>query len=442
MKARKRGFIFKAFASVALMAITYNVFCQSLDTTIVKTRHIGREDVLYAANMIGDIDVKTWDKNEIKVEYIISAEANADNELSAFIKQLIKSIEDQQKEVTPGKVTVNYPIRNIHINGRKTDITFNNSNKEYTLRDLKCSLLIHMPAVNSLNVRSSFKKVTIENLAADATVDLNSAQLVMGDCRVLNLKASFAAHMKIGNVESAKMDINSSSIEMGTVKSDIIIKSSFSNFDIGNIGNSADFDLNSSSLQATDIKNLNLHGSFIRNFKVNNVEKVTLSLNSSEFEASKAETVEANKTSFSTIRINDVNNIKIASASSSSFSLGQVGTLVSDNCSFTKFNIEKLKKSFDTNANSGNVQILNVLTGFEAIKIKGNFVSIDLHVEEKCSYLVSADLTFPNYTISGLQIRNREKDMSHEVIDGWKGNKDQASSKIDLKCSSCNITIN
>ncbi len=442
MKAGKHGFIFKAFASVALMAITYNLFCQSLDTTIVKTRNIGREEVLYAANMIGDIDVKTWDKNEIKVEYIISAEANEDNELSAFIKQLVRSIEDQQKEVTPGKVTFNYPIRNIHINGRKTDITFNGSNKEYKLKDLKCSLLIHMPAVNSLNVRSTFKKVTIENMAADATIDLNSAQLVMGDCRVLNLKASFAAHMKIGNVESAKMDINSSSIEMGTVKSVITLKSSFSNFDIGNIGNSADFDLNSSSLQATDIKILNIHGSFIRNFKVNNVERVTMSLNSSEFEANKVDNVEANKTSFSTIRINDVNNIKIASASSSSFSLGQVGTLVSDNCSFTKFNIEKLKKSFDTNANSGNVQILSVLAGFEAIKIKGNFVSIDLHVEEKCSYLVSADLTFPNYTISGLQIRNREKDMSHEVIEGWKGNKDQASSKIDLKCQNCNITIN
>lgn len=442
MKARKRGFIFKALASVILLTISYNLFCQSLDTTIVKTRNISREEVLYAGNMIGDIDIKTWDKNELKIEYIISAEANSDADLSAFYKQLVRSIEDQQKEVTPGKVTVNYPIRNIHVNGRKTDITFNDSNKQYSLKDLKCSLLIYMPSVNSLNVRSSFKKVTIENLVGDATVDLNSAQLVMGDCRVLNLKASFAAHMKAGNVESAMMDINSSSLEMGTVRSDIALKSSFSHFDIGNIGNSADLDLNSCSLQAADIKSLDIHGSFVRNFKVNNVDKVTLNLNSSEFEANKVNSVEANKTSFSTVRINDVTNIKIASASSSTFSLGQVGSLFSDNCSFTKFNIEKLKKSFDTNANSGNIQILSVLTGFEAINIKGNFVSIDLHVEEKCNYLVSADLTFPNYTISGLQIRTRDKDMSHEVIDGWKGNKDQATSKVDLKCQSCNITIN
>ena len=442
METRKPVFIFKALTTALLLSISNNLFCQSLDTTIVITRSINREDVLYAGNFAGDIDIKTWDKNELKIEYILSTEANSKEELSAFYRQLIKSIEDQQKEITPGKVTVNYPIRNIHINGRKTEVMFTGSKKEYSLIDMKCSLLIHMPMVNSLNVGSSFKKVTIDNLASDATVSLSSSQLVMGDCKFLNLRASFAAHMKIGNVESAKMVINSSSLEMGIVKSNISLKSSFSHFNIGSIGDSANFDLNSCSLQATDIKILDIHGSFIRNFKVNNVEKVTMSLNSSEFDANKIDNVEADKTSFSTVRINDVNNIKIASSSSSTFSLGQVGTLESDDCSFSKFNIDKLRKSFGTNAHSGNIQILSILSGFEAINIKGNFVSIDLHVEEKCNYLVSADLTYPNYTFSGLQYRNREKDMSHEVIDGWKGNKDQASSKIDLKCKSCNITIN
>jgi hypothetical protein len=442
METRKQGFTFRALFLGILLTLSFNIFCQSLDTTIVNTRSIGREDVVFANNMAGDIDIKTWDKSELKIEYIIYAEANSAAELSAFFKQMSKSIGEQQKETTPGKVKVSYPIQNIHVNGRKTEVMFTGSNKEYSLRDMKCSLLIHMPQDNSLNLTSSFKKVTIDNLKGDATIDLNSSQLVMGDCRVLNLSASFAAHMKIGNIESAKMKIISSSLEMGTVRTDITLRSSFSHFELESIGNSADIDLNSSSLQATDIKNLILHGSFIRNFKVNNVEKVTISLNSSEFEANKAGTVEANKTSFSTIRINEAENIKIASSSSSTFSLGIAGTVISDNCSFSKFSIETLKKRFETKANSGNVQILNVLPGFEEINIKGNFVSIDLHLEEKCNYLVSADLVFPNYTFSGLQFQNREKDMSHETIDGWKGTKDQATSKIDLNCQSCNITIN
>jgi hypothetical protein len=442
METRKPGFIFKALTATILLTISYNSFCQSLDTTIVRTMNISREDVLYAGNFAGDIDIKTWDKNEVKVEYILSTEANSKEELSAFYKQLVRSIEDQQKEITPGKVTVNYPIRNIHINGRKTEVMFTGSKKEYSLIDMKCSLLIHMPAVNSLNVRSSFKKVTIDNLASDATVSLSSSQLVMGNCRVLNLRASFAAHMKVGNVESAKMDINSSSLEMGTVRSDITLKSSFSDFNIGSIGDSANFDLNSCSLQATDIKILDIRGSFIRNFTVNNVEKIALDLNSSKFEANKVDLTEVNKASFSTIMINEINNIKIASSSSSAFSLGQVGSLISDECSFSKFNIDKLKKYFAATARSGNIQILNVFPDFEAINIKGSYVSIDLHVDVKSNYLVSADFTYPNYTFSGLQYNNREKDMSHEVINGWKGNKDQASSKIDLKCRSCNITIN
>src|SRR5450759_4492011 len=103
METRKPGFIFKALTATILLTISYNSFCQSLDTTIVRTMNISREDVLYAGNFAGDIDIKTWDKNEVKVEYILSTEANSKEELSAFYKQLVRSIEDQQKEITPGK---------------------------------------------------------------------------------------------------------------------------------------------------------------------------------------------------------------------------------------------------------------------------------------------------------------------------------------------------
>lgn len=442
MKTRKYNLVFKGLIPVLFSILTAGSFGQVLDSSIVKSRILNKEDVLFLESSIGDIDIRTWDKSELKVEYIIYAEARSEKDLSLFRDKFSKSVEDQLKEAGNGKVYASLPFNSITMNNTKVEITFKNDIRKYELRELKVTLSVYMPKVNPLNVRTSFIKLTIENLNANATIKINSTELKMGDCKELDINASFSKNMKIGNVESAKMEINSCDLGMGTIKTDLTLKSSFSHIDIEKIGNEANMVLNSCTLETTDIKFLDIKGSFIRNFKVNNIEKARINLNSSQFEANNINTIEADKITFTTLRINEVNDIQIASSSSSTFSLDRVTSLASTNSSFSAFNINNLKSRFKTSANSGNVQIKNVLTGFEEINIDGRFVTIDVHAAENCNYMISADLVFPDYNFSNIFYKNHEKDMSHEVINGWKGSEQTTTSRINLKCQSCKITLN
>jgi len=442
MKTGKFSFIFKGLSALIFSLLTLTSSGQVLDSSIVKTKDLKKEDIIFLESSIGDINVKTWDKNELRVEYIIYAEAKSQKELSSFRNKFKQAIEDQIKNNDQGKVYASMPFNTIQINGSLVKMTFKDDNEKFELKELKCTLLVSMPAINSLNLRSNFNKVSIENLNSDATIEVNSTHFKMGDCKSLNLKANFSKDMQIGNMESAIMNINSCDLKTGKIETDLSLKSNFSHIEIEKVGNKADLVLNSSSFETTDIKMLDIKGNFIRNFKAANIEQAKISLNSSEFEAARINSVSIDRSNFSTITINEAGNIQIAASSSSKFLIDQVNSIESVSCSFSTFNINNLKNRFKTTANSGNVQIKNISAGFDEININGSFVDIDMHVAENSNYLISADLAFPNYNFSDLVYENHEKDMSHELIKGSKGNIQLATSKINLICRSCKITLN
>jgi hypothetical protein len=442
MKTGKFSFIFNGLCALIFSMFTLTSSGQVLDSSIVKTRDLKKEDIIFLESSIGDINVKTWNKNELRVEYIIYAEAKSQKELSSFRNKFKQAIEDQIKNNDQGKVYASMPFNTIQINGSSVKMTFKGDNEKFELKELRCTLLVSMPEVNSLNLRSSFNKVSIENLNSDVTIEINSTHFKMGDCKSLNLKANFSKDMEIGNIGSALLNINSCDLKTGRIETDLSLKSNFSHIEIEKIGNKADLVLNSSSFETTDIKKLNFKGNFVRNFKANTIDSAKISLTSSEFEVDKISRIDIDRTSFSNFRIGEADNIQIGASSSSKFLIDQVNSIESPSCSFSSFNINNLKNRFKTTAHSGNVQIKHIFSGFDEININGSFVDIDMHVAENSNYLISADLTFPNYNFSDLVYENHEKDISHELIIGSKGNKQLASSKINLLCQSCKITIN
>jgi hypothetical protein len=441
METRRFNLIFKSIILLTLLTLPLRSSGQAIDTTIVKTTAVDKSDVIYISSSIGDIDVKTWDKKEVKVEYVISAAAKTVAELNAFSKRLIHDIGEQQKPASAGKISVAFPFRNINRNNRSVELTFREDDERFRLQDLKCSLIVYIPKANSINVKSNFNKLTIDNLEADVKIDAGSVRMTMGDCKNLDLEANFSNNMKIGNVENAKMNLNSCELEMGAIRNNLDLKSSFSHFDIEKIGNEAIVSLNSCSFVSTDLKSLDLKGSFIRNFKVNNIEKAKINLNSSEFEAGRINSLEADKLAFTTFKLGEVGNLNIGNSSSSTFTIEKAGVVEAGSSSFTKFTLNTLSKSFKSKSNSGNVQINNILSGFDEIDINGTFVTIGINAAEGAEFQLSADMTFPNYNFNNILYQNHIKDMSHEVISGRRGNNKEALSKINLNCQSCRISI-
>ncbi len=440
MKTKRYGSIFNGLSLALFILWSIHASGQELDTTIIGTKPVGKDIVIYVRNHVGDVEVKTWNKDEVKIEYRFNLVARSKEEATAFYNAL-KGYISKQLNTTGTKLNVSYPFRNYVKNDNKVEIKLNSGDNKYLLKELKTNTIIYMPVFNMLEAHCNFCKLTIENLGANASLDINSCELITGNFKDLNLKASFSKNMIIGNVDRAEMDINSSSFKTGAIQSSLQLKSSFSSGVTGNIGKEAILDLNSSSFESGDIPVLNLKGSFIRNFIISRVNTAKISVNSSDLNFENISKLEVPDVSFSTLTVKSVDEVKINTSSSTTFSFDHVQSLESARCSFTNFNIWKLKDRFATNSNSGSNTIKNIMERFREISITGSFVTTAIQVAPESSFNLAADLTFPNYTFDKVTIQNREKDMNHEVLKGVKGNASQGSSLIQLNCQSCKITL-
>jgi len=298
-----------------------------------------------------------------------------------------------------------------------------------------------MPKNNALDAKTNFHSLTIADLNSDVTVSANSSALKMGNCKKLDLNLNFGKNIEIGNVESAEMELNSSNVKMGNIATDLSIKGNFSDIEVLSIGNLATLSLNSSSFKTTNVKTLDFKGNFVRSFAVEEVDNAVLVINSSEFKAKKINSLVVDKINFSTVRADEVVNLKIGSASSSKFYIGQLNSLESSQCNFCNFNINQLEKRFVTKANSGSIKIENVAAGFDEIKIDGQFVTTEIHVANDSNYKIVADFQFPKYKFNNITSEKHLSEMSHETMQGWHGNKEKATSTINLDCQSCNVTV-
>lgn len=414
---------------------------QTINKTISKSAQVTANVTIEANASNSDIEINTWDKNQVKADFAIEVSAKTDEDVNAFITALETAI-DRQMGTGGNTLKVSLPIKNWRQNGHKIDIELEGNNNSFHLTKFKAKLLIYMPIQNNLEARNSFGNLNVGNLNANADITVSSGLLQMGNCKSLEIKTSFTKNIRIGNVENATMQISSSDIEMGDVKNDLNLRASFSGIKIAKIVNKASLNLSSSTFETSDIKELDMEASFVRRFKMRNAEKANIKLSSSEFEAMNIKTVNINNVSFSTINIDEVDKLYAPKCSSTKFYIQKANNIEATSSSFSDFYIYSLKKSFTTQSSSGSIHLTNVADGFDKIDIDGQFVNIDISVEKEANYSVSADLEFPNYNFSEITYLNRNKDLSKEVFKGYKGSEKGATSSINFDCKSCTIKLN
>jgi hypothetical protein len=136
-----------------------------------------------------------------------------------------------------------------------------------------------------------------------------------------------------------------------------------------------------------------------------------------------------------------VKSLDIENSSSSKFYLTKAENVKAQTASFSDFKIGELKNGFISKANSGSIKIESLLNDFSKVEINGQFVDIDISTNATCSYAVAADLTFPHYSFNNVTFKSQNKEMSHEVLQGSKGNA-SSTSQMNFNCQSCTITLN
>jgi hypothetical protein len=185
--------------------------------TISKTYQVTSKDKLEINNQFGEVQIHTWDKNEIKVDIEMGVEAGSEEKAKRLLDE-IEVHENRSGSTISFKTDVGEMKNNHHGKNNKGDNR--NFHIDYT---------VYMPAANPLDLENSFGKTSVGDMKGEVNLTSKFGSLTAGNLdNVDEIDVEFG-EAQIGNVHNGKITFkfNGKSL-IGRVSGSVKIVSEFS----------------------------------------------------------------------------------------------------------------------------------------------------------------------------------------------------------------------
>lgn len=197
--------------------------------TFSKSFTVDRSDKINLNNQFGSITIKTWNKNEIKVDADIKAYAKTDNEAQ-------KLLDDVVITATKTGDLVTYKTTMGERNGNWGSSVKNG--KTIWRREVKTHYVVYMPASNALTASQQYGNIIMDDFAGPTSLKVQYGNLTAGnlsnannyisiqygkgsvkDMGGANIKHQYGGGITIGNVVG-NLDLNAqyTSVNIASVK--------------------------------------------------------------------------------------------------------------------------------------------------------------------------------------------------------------------------------
>jgi len=139
-----------------------------------KTFGLDKNDKVSLTNQYGSITIKTWDKNEIKVDADIKAYANTDADAQKLLDN-VSIIATKTGDLASFKTV----IENSNKNGWNWG-SGNNNGKKWR-KEVKIHLIVYMPPSNSLTASQSYGNINLSDFSGPTLLKVQYGNLIAGD---------------------------------------------------------------------------------------------------------------------------------------------------------------------------------------------------------------------------------------------------------------------
>ncbi|RZL47179.1 MAG: hypothetical protein EOP00_12700 [Pedobacter sp.] len=237
--------------------------------SFTKSFGIDKSDKINLSNQYGSITIKTWDKNEIKVDVDMKAYAKTEDEAQ-------KLIDDVSISATKSGDLVSYKTEMGERNGNWGSSVKNG--KVIWRREVKVHYTVYMPANNSLSASQQYGNIIIGDFAGPTSIKVQYGNFNAGDlnngnnyvnvqygatnikeANALKIKHQYGSGVTIGTVGTLDIDAQYTAVNITSVKGAASIKHQYGGgVKIGSVGGA--INVNS---QYTSVKISNLRGNLI-----------------------------------------------------------------------------------------------------------------------------------------------------------------------------------
>lgn len=215
--------------------------------SFTKSFGIDRSDKISLNNQFGSITIKTWDKNEIKVDIDMKAYAKT-------VEEAQKLIDDVSISATKSGDLVSYKTETGDRNGNWGSSVKNG--KTIWRREVKVHYTVYMPANNSLSASQQYGNITMGDFAGPTSIKVQYGNFIAGDlnngnnyvsvqygatniatANTLKIKHQYGSGVTIGTVGTLEIDAQYTSVKITSVKGAASIKHQYGGgVTIGSVG--------------------------------------------------------------------------------------------------------------------------------------------------------------------------------------------------------------
>lgn len=200
-----------------------------------KSYPLDGNDKVRLSNQYGKISVNTWNRNEIKVDISIKAEASNDGDAQRLIDGV--SIADGKNG---DAVSFKTNIRSEDDDNGFWSLFRSKGNKKHKL---SINYVVYMPAKQDLDVEASYGSIDLPEMSGKVRINTSygstSVQSLSNPSNEIN--ASYSS-MKIGSMNGGRLSFSYGSVDMdecNNIRADL----SYGSFKLGKLKGSGEFDL-------------------------------------------------------------------------------------------------------------------------------------------------------------------------------------------------------
>ncbi len=393
-------------------------------------------------NHLGDnIELKTWDKNEIKIIANHKVEARTPEDEALIRENLNYKMEKQGGTLTLSSNMCN--VKKQKLRDRKkglSTITFGNGDK-IKFKKLEINYVVMLPKTCNLKLKGRFKSLIIPDMDGNLTASLSNSNLKTGS---IGGKAEVKLHYsdaELGTYKDATIYLMDSDASFETIE-DLNLTARYSSITADKIIES-DMTLFESKLTAASIsKNLTASIKYSTvTFEKSNIDKCNLNVFESKLTLPKINDL-AIEMRYSTLNSESISSLNIPVAFESKLFLDHVDNLIGASSKYSVYKIGELVNEIEIHSFEDDLTISK--TGLASMNFQGKYSTYKITLAKPADYKFDFDANYGSLDYGNLALTTEayETKNNHKVITGYfeAGNNDQAL--IKFKCFESKIQLN
>lgn len=219
----------KLYNFLLLTLIPVTLFATNFDGKFTKNKVVKKEftvnsnATLSVSNKYGNIDIVTWNENQIAIEVSITTNGNDEEKVQKRLDQIQIEFEGNANNVS-AKTLIEKSTSNWSFWGKNNNVS------------MEINYRIKMPVTNNLNVSNDYGAINLDVLEGAASIDCDYGKIVIGELRNVNNKINidYTNNSTIDFIKNAS--INSDYSNLHVEKAQIIdLNGDYSQLSFGSI---------------------------------------------------------------------------------------------------------------------------------------------------------------------------------------------------------------